>query len=246
MDFHTDLPESFNDILHAPAFIINMDPTSERYRLSVIRAITAGFKNLHRVQAVNGADADIKERFEIHPLTHDVMTMHPQARGCMFSHLIVLKHIMDNKIPYAIIFEDDILFHKDWHILAPKYYKHTPKRADYVYMGHHCGNAIPYAHIVRVPVYCTHAMIVTEQGAHRMYEMLVRYPYEQTLAIDIMAVEIMRNMLQNNSPFPWSFEWYVWNSEMFPDLEAQKLLRPNTSHKDKGLVFQQWFNTTYS
>ena len=119
-------------------------------------------------------------------------------------------------------------------------------------MGHHCGNAQPNVHISRVPVFCTNAYILTFEGACLLYNYITRnYPYELE-AIDVMLVRLQMAILDSkrgvanpqspsrSSSQTFEFEWYAWNSEMFPDNDSYALINPGQVVRDKGLVFQQY------
>lgn len=248
------IPHTWKDLLSAPAFIIHLERHTSRVEKCVSRTHAAGYTNVQLFPAVDG---QVLEEWSRHPVTYDGSSLIPKAAGCLLSHLNVWKKIMDENIPYATVFEDDILFHTKWHQLASSYYDATPKHADMIYMGHHCGNVVPNVHVLRVPVYCTNAYIVTVDGARKLYEMITQYPYHDYLhAIDMMLVRLMSEQLhvqQHNKNhkntgenlLPLRFpilEWYVWNSEMFPDEDTMPLIHPDLVHKDKGLVFQEWMH----
>lgn len=236
----TSLPHEFNEFLKLPAFLISVDQTKERFHNSVQRIREAGFQDIRVFEAVKGNSPDtLAEEWSKHPTTYDKKHLHAGPAGCLLSHLGVLKRIIDENHSAAVVFEDDVLFHTQWHGLAPQYYLHTPKGADMIYMGHHCGNAIPHLAIYRIPVYCTHAYVVTKRGAQRLYEILTKYPYDFTHQIDMMLVMIQNEIMRGESQF--ALDWLVWNTEQFPDPESAKHIHPHVVHKDKGLVFQEWY-----
>jgi hypothetical protein len=39
---------------------------------------------------------------------------------------------------------------------------------------------------------------------------------------------------------PYQYEWYAWNSEMFPDPANEPYKNQDALEKDMGLVFQQY------
>ena len=146
---------------------------------------------------------------------------------------------MENNIPYAIIFEDDLLFHTDWDKLAPFYYDITPKQCDMIYMGHHCGNVHPHMPIVQAPMYCLNAYVITQGGTRKLYDMITKYPYADFGVIDMMLVKLQHDILFNQNN-PYKYIWYGWNSQMYPDLINEKRKHPSSLTKDMGLVFQQY------
>lgn len=234
------LPSDWADVMNAPAFVVHLPRDKHRKDKCMTRLKDAGYRHVVVVDAVDGYNQAIAQA---HNVRCDMSWMVPKGAGCMLSHLNVWKHIIENHIPYATIFEDDCVFHSDWHQLAQSYYHATPKSADVIYMGHHCGNVFRDKHVVQVPVYCLNAVILTLQGAKKMYQMMTQYPYDDNHAIDMMLVRLQSEQLYANgaSTMP-RLEWYVWNSEMFPDSNTSHLIHPDLRHKDKGLVFQEWMH----
>lgn len=236
---------SWQEALEAPTYVIHLDRHTQRRDICLERVKKAGYTDVRLVPAVDG---HVPEEWARHPIEYDGSLFIPKAAGCLLSHLKVWKEIIDQKVPFATVLEDDCVFHCAWDELAPKYYAATPVVWDMIYMGHHCGNVYPDVHIARVPVYCTNAYMVTLEGAQKLYEWITRYPYHDYLhAIDMMLVRLMQDQLQRErfghsaSHLPF-LQWYVWNSQMFPDAQAAALIHPDLVEKDKGLVFQEWMH----
>lgn len=233
------LPEDFSAVLKAPVFIISRD--QERYNICRNRVRRAGFTG-HILQAP-GVDREnqdeIDREWARHPFlpNHKPFGQHPAA--VMLAHLNLWKHITELNILYVTIFEDDMLFHTEWETLAPQYYQHTPKNTDMIFMGHHCGNVHPEAHIIETPVYCLNAYIITCDGVRKLYEMITKYPYEDFGVIDMMLVRLQHDILINRRN-PYKYHWYVWNSQMYPDNISEKYKNRDALTKDMGLVFQQY------
>lgn len=236
----TELPNSWKSLIsESPAFAIHLDKHTDRLDNCVKRIADAGYKNMQLYPAVFCHDPSA---WALHNVKFDGSWMVPRVAGCLLSHLGVWKKIIDENIPVATVFEDDVIFHSQWHELAEKYYDATQKSCDMIFMGHHCGNVYPNIHIVQVPVYCLNAYIVTLEGAQKLYQMITQYPYDDNHAIDMMLVRLMIEQLQNCShPDMPQLRWLVWNTEMFPDPVSQQLIHPQLVHKDKGLVFQQQY-----
>lgn len=246
MDNH-GFPAAFQDLLGAPAFVIHLSGKQpQRWDTCAARLAEAGFADVRRFEAVDGRDAE--RCMDLYKNTHRVAfnlenSWH-HGNGCMLSHLGVWKHILDAQIPFATIFEDDVFFHSRWDALAPQYYEATPKPCDMFYMGHHCGNAIPNAHIQQSPAYCLQAYAVTLQGAQKLYKMITQYPYQdRDIAIDLFLVRLQREIVsqRHRSEVPDALDWFVWNAEMFPDPDPMwnHRIDPQHIHKEKGLVFQE-------
>jgi GR25 family glycosyltransferase involved in LPS biosynthesis len=232
------------ELLALPAFVINLDRQPERWEKTRERLENAGFRDVRRVSAVDGKEASLPQQWDRHrPLRFDPTKLIPHAAGCMVSHLNVWKYMIDHNIPRACIFEDDVLVHARWGELAPAYWAKTPTDADMVFMGHHCGNYHePHNPVYTCPVYCLNAYVLTLQGAVKLYHMITQYPFPETHAIDMMMVTLMCMLLRKSLILPFTFQWYVWNTQMHPDETAMSKIHPHLVEKDKGLIFQEWYD----
>jgi GR25 family glycosyltransferase involved in LPS biosynthesis len=240
-------PKSWDELLQGNVYIINLDRQPERYALSRQRAVDAGFKNVNRWRATDCMEDDIPAAWATHgspefdPSDKKFVDFahHPHKQGIFLSHFSLLKHIVDNNIPFATVYEDDIAFHKDWSQLAPAYFAGTPPDYGLCYIGHHCGCGVD-ANIVRVPVYCTQSYIVTYEGAKLIYNK-IKNDRSGVRTIDCQLNYYMCMWLRDNT---YDFcNWYAWNGEMFPDETVVK--HPDHVQKDLGLVFQDYqsYNT---
>ena len=121
-----------------PAFIIHVSELcGERIEICKTRVENAGYKNIVLFNGVNSSkQEEIDEAMKLFPrLPGFDKDETPGKLGCTLSHLKVLRHIIDNNIERATIFEDDVIFHPNWDILSKRYYYHTPKNYDMIYMG---------------------------------------------------------------------------------------------------------------
>lgn len=236
------IPNTFAEILDCPAFLINLDRQKDRLDLSVRRLRAAGFSNIQRIAGVDGRNIhELLEAWDYHGNPRfdpadgwfNDPIEHPHKQGIMASHLHIWKRIIDERIPIATVFEDDIVFHRDWKLLAHDYYMQTPKDFGICFMGHHCGCGLPF-HIVRMPVFALHAYIITLEGAIYLYNKIMTDP-KGLRTIDCLLNDYMRLALAHPSTM---CNWYAWNAEMFPDPTVQKY--PQHAKKDQGLVFQEF------
>lgn len=232
------LPEEWPEILTSPAFIIST--ADRRYSVCSRRAKDAGFTNVSRMPGVDRSSQEaIQEEWKRHPfLPKNQPHSEGHAAAVMLAHLNVWKHIIDNGIKHCVVFEDDMLFHTEWESLAEKYYRSTPKTADMIFMGHHCGNAYPDMHIAQVPVYCLNAYIITLDGAKMMYHMITQYPVDDFGVIDMMIAHIQTDIVVAGVN-PFGYSWFAWNTQMFPDPANEPYKHKDALAKDMGLVFQQ-------
>jgi hypothetical protein len=158
----------------------------------------------------------------------------PFIPAILLSLLNLLKHIIDNNLQIATIFEDDIIFHKNWNALAYKYYEITPNDFDMIYIGQHCGKGFN-SHVAKdFPIYALHAFIITLDGAKYLYNKIINDP-DGVWTSDCMIFKYMSNKHSEKDEF---LTWYIWNSDMFPDNTYSK--HPTHGNKDGGLVFQEY------
>lgn len=234
----------WKDILQAPCFVINMDRCKERWDASFQRIQEAGFQNIHRFRAVDAKHDSLSDAWHIHgsptfDKNDEEFVSFPGKQGCMLSHLHLWKKIIDENIPVAVVFEDDVCFHGQWGSLAPRYYSYTPKDFDILYVGSQIDYWID-GHIVQTPVFCTHAYIITQSGARIVYDLLLRDP-NGVRTIDCMLIDHMKACVFRQVQCP--FQWYVWNGLKFPEREA--LIDRHWAKRNTGLVFQDVSLGTY-
>lgn len=232
------MSDHVSDLLNARCFVINMDRCPDRLETSINRIRDAGFKNIERFAAVDASQPGAKEdgwaRHGNPPMykEDDEFFTYMGKQGCMLSHLDLYKKIIDERIPIAVIFEDDVEFHKDWHRLVPSYWTSTPRDWDMIYLG--CNIEGPVKHDIDITyVYCTHAYVVTLQGAERIYNYLLTVP-TGVYTIDCMFLNHHRFYLLYNQPR--HYIWYVWDAKRFLDERRQR--DEKWACRNRGLVFQ--------
>ena len=109
--------QSFEDFLKLPCYIINLDRNPERWNVCEKRLQEAGFTNYKRISGVDGKNKlELQKEWELlnnpkFSAWDTEFKSYPGKQGCFLSHLKIWKDILDKKIPYALIFEDDIVFH---------------------------------------------------------------------------------------------------------------------------------------
>ena len=68
----------------------------------------------------------------------------PNARvimGCYLSHLYVMKHIVQNKIPFSVVFEDDVVFSDNFVFYMEHLLADLPSDGEIIFLGHIFGIA---------------------------------------------------------------------------------------------------------
>jgi len=231
-------PTSWQQVLDGPSFVINMADCKDRLQAAKKRIHAAGFSFVTRFNAVDARRTDdLAAAWARHgnPASDPSdaeFTQYPGKQGCFLSHVDLWKHMVDNRIPFATVFEDDVFFHSAWQTLAPKYFEATPKDYDLLYIGSQI-ELMVQSHILRTPVFCTHAYIITLEGAERCLAALLKHP-DGVSTIDCMLINYMKAAIFKKKPCP--FTWYVWNGTLVPDPAAAA--DPSWAKRNHGLVFQ--------
>ena len=231
-------PATWQDVINGPAFIINMSECKDRLSISKKRIHDAGFAFVTRWNAVDARDANaLAAGWARHGTpkfdpTDEEFVSYKGKQGCFLSHVDLWKYIIDNNIDSAMIFEDDVSFHYMWEQLAAKYYEATPKDYDLLYMGSQIDMMVK-SHILRTPVFCTHAYLITKDGARACMDALFGAA-AGVRTIDCMLIDMMKGAVLRQETCP--FKWYVWNGTLFPDPAANE--DPGWATRNSGLVFQ--------
>jgi len=241
-DMSTKYP-SWSEILAAPTFIINMDACPDRMTTTEKRVRNAGYTDVRRMPAIDARTCDLAAEWAIHgspqfdPRDTEFVT-YPGKQCCHLSWLKMLTHIIDNSIPYATIFEDDVIFHKDYDTLAPAFYEGTPKNFDYLYLGCQLDNPGACMEITNAPAFCTHALLFTLEGAKKLKKFLLEFP------AGISTIDCMIHMTVSNTPWPkMAFVYYAWNAIKFHD--PARFMPKDWTKRNIGLVFQDYEMGTF-
>lgn len=219
------------------SFLLNMDRSfHDRYEKAKTNIEKAGFTNIHRIRGFDKDLDDLEEQWRIHgdppKRDKDTFLTNKGKQACALGHYHIWKKMIEENIPQAFVFEDDVFFHKYWHQLAPHYWECTPKTFDILYMGSSFDVRAPNL-ILQAPLYCTHAYFITLEGARKLYDLLLKDPLG-TWTIDCQLREFMTGARQPQVPFTW----YLWNG--LPNLDPIAMRSPKWQDrlKNSGLVFQ--------
>jgi GR25 family glycosyltransferase involved in LPS biosynthesis len=234
-------------VLASPCFIVHLPKHTER--IPVYQRIQeAGFQKIYWYPAVRGDQLpSIRQamaRLQLGKLDHGIST---GALGCLLSHLCLLQQIIQEEIPVATIFEDDVLFHPEWSTLAPQYFEKMVEEYpgyEVVFLGNQLDRCRvfrePGPMLTQEPVYCTHAYVVTLEGARRMLICLLEWNYRDNSYTGLTLIDVMIKKLQFNSNYGLNkqiFQWYSWNGTKYPSI-YNKLPITNLTCRNTGLVFQ--------
>lgn len=242
-----------NRLLEQPAFVIHLQRCTERKPVFMKNITNAGFKD---IRIFNGVDGSIIENIRDAKLKLEKnIIFDPEvsfgAIGCALSHFLVLKHIIDNNIQFATIFEDDVWFHPDWDTLSVEYYNETPNDWDIIFIGNgldSCRNVnIITPKITTESCWCTHAYMITLEGCKKLLNSLINWDYRNfdhctrgktisgLYAIDIMIKDIQNNIISKKCS--QLFNWYSWDGTKYP-YKLNLLPVVGNDARNTGLVFQ--------
>jgi GR25 family glycosyltransferase involved in LPS biosynthesis len=223
------LPLSFEQILHGPCTILNMDKCQdERWDIVEKRVKDAGFVNVIRESAIDGMNCDLPLMWKNLGVNSNVeYAFKTQGQsGCTLSHIHLWQKIINNNISFMTVFEDDVMFHKHWHNLAENIFWYlTDKTCDLVYMGSHGGFTPHMPLVLQHPVYCTHAYIITLEGARKLVDLFLTS--KKLEVID----NVIHMLMSNNDSF---LRWQCWNATSFDDNARNTAYK----HRNDGLVYQ--------
>lgn len=228
-------PNTWNDVLNAPSFVINLERRPDRWAQASKEIENAGFENVIRWNAVDYKNTEqCNEAWESlgkpvrHPSFNNDFEDYPGTWGVFLSQTTLWKKIVDEQIPYACIFEDDALFHSQWSELAPVFFQNTIKEYDVLFFGSQFEFQSNY-HIDKGPVFCLHAYMVTCEGAKQLLDYVLSKEAGGIYTIDTM----LKVAMEWKDP---PFKWLVWNSCEFPCTKAN--MSSAWKKRNNGLVFQ--------
>jgi glycosyl transferase family 25 len=220
-------------ILTSPSFVINLPRCSDRLHYSMEQLKNAGYSQVSVFQAIDGIQSsEVEEALKIfhYPKLDSIK---PGAIGCLLTHMKLLNHIIEQNIPITNIFEDDIHFHPEWEVLSKEYYALTPIDYDVLFIGNQLENPLTLSEITSEYCYCTHAYIVTLEGAKKMLNVILQYIKNGLREIDCILKEVFNKHKSEGISSP--FVLYSWNGTKYP---CYYNTSANIHCRNTGLVFQ--------
>ena len=246
-------PKTWDEFLAGPVIVISKNNTNDAYIRTEKRLRDAGFSNIiqsdlpsikesvYTIQVHwNRLFAGKQPNFNTEDTAFIDTQNYPQKQESAVAHFNAYRYIITNNLDYAFVVQDNIVFHKDWALLASKYFEVTPPDYALCYVGHHCGCGIN-AHVIRAPTFSMQSIIVTREGAQFIIDKILFHP-KGVSTLDCMINAAMTTALINQEPGTDGISndfcnWYAWNAEMFPDSTANKIAE--YTEKDLGLIFQE-------
>jgi GR25 family glycosyltransferase involved in LPS biosynthesis len=238
------LPSSWAELCSSPVHMLGLKRFSFRREYSAARLAACGFSNINFVDAFDGYRENVDEALRSLGILLKT-DIKPGPKACFYTHVAEWKKMIDEDIPYRVFFEDDVLGHLDLpNGLGQTFWDATPKDFDMLYLGSMMNPAEPELYdpnnrIVNLPSYCTHAYIMTLEGAKKIIKLMNEINSNNIPLnnLDITLVEFQRHNRMN---------WYCWNGtniqKSFPTFDEglpwQAFSDVILPEKDMGLFWQ--------
>ena len=181
------------------AYIISLKKETEPESRKLIKNIKDLDADLNPVwfNGINGKTTDLQQyKHHFDPMYFNTLT--PSMIGCALSHLYVWKQIASSEKEYSIVFEDDVIFTKNFKSGFENYLKNVPEDFDILalgyldashpvlYLTHSILNQFKYnvmkdvnGYIIQPQMFLqAHAYIVSKKGAKRLIELMDGYIYQ--------------------------------------------------------------------
>jgi len=246
------VPSNFDDFLKGPAVILGLSRhRTTRYDYTLQKLQDAGFTSLSYFEGTDGFNDDIVSiSNELNIRLRDTMMADyksniPENRsdgslGFTLSCIRIWKKVVDEGLPFLIIFEDDALPEANFKNIARQWYDETPKTFDFMFMGsgwhdHEENKAYYGQRIISYPCFCTHAYVITNEGAKKALRLA--NITSQKNGVDKGDCEMIVWMRQNN------INYYVWNNRgvhMISYPTADKHTDSVIKARDNGLIYQNY------
>ncbi len=239
---------SFEELLQNGGVILSLARYQYRFLHTKQRLEEVGFQNLHFYKGFDGFQEDLSGvalQLGFSGVYAQDIASRPGNIACTLSHISLWKKVVDEQLPYLLIFEDDALPHPNFRQLAPAWWEKTPQDLDIILLGNQMNTEIQELYdtntlIVKHPAFCLHAYIVTQKGAQRLLE-LVR---AQSI-LKMNDVQVMDWMFQRLLQFVcWNGTWLEKPYPVFTqETLLEKALQTTdmiVERRDTGLIYQNF------
>lgn len=238
---------SYESFLKGGGVVLTLPRHRNRYEYTLQKLQEAGFENLRPFEGIDGFEADLPKEMEalgFHGRFDEEIAAKPGHIACTLSHIKIWKMIVDEKLPYCLIFEDDALPHPEFRTLARTWWNLTPKMMDLVLIGNQMDTAntnlvAQRQHIVSQPAYCLHAYVLSQKGAQRLLDLTFAEP-----KMKMNDVQVARWMSEERIHYVcWNGTWlsdrrYETFTEHMP-IESVKT-DMIVERRDTGLIYQNF------
>jgi polysaccharide biosynthesis protein PslH len=206
------VPETFAELQSNPCYMVYVPRVRKRAEHSLKRLRDVGFDNVVLAEGVDGAREDPRVVGERRGFLFDPGLAAGQI-GTTLSMIGLWEKVVDEGLPYMLVFEDDVLPHPDIRRLGPQYWAETPRAADFVFLGTQLvveDLPDPDQRVVVSPSWCMHAYVITQEGARRALSLL----REQLSCFDRWLATTdreVRHWMETGA-----IRYFCWNGTMLP------------------------------
>jgi hypothetical protein len=239
------IPETFAELQAHGGVMMCLSRHRARAEYSLAKLRDVGFTNIEPYEGVDSFTEDVRritaaEGWSFHP------KISASRIGNALSILRLWRQVVNEGLPYILIFEDDVLPRPDVARLGPRYWEDTPRDLDFVYLGNQM-TIEPRDEgrlVVQAVSWCTHAHIVSNEGAHRALQLLSRTRHD-FLDEDIDGADTQIRQWMGRGVIRWA----CWNGTHLPkvfktsDEVANLAAVPSDvawSRRDTGLFYQNY------
>lgn len=113
-------------------YLINLERRQDRFK-KIYNKLSKFNIKFERFSAIDGSKIGVRDEW-IQLLENGSKISSPGAYGCLMSHLQIIKQAKQNKFSKILIFEDDIIFHKEFNNELRKI-NNVPHDASIIYLG---------------------------------------------------------------------------------------------------------------
>ncbi|MFA5132118.1 MAG: glycosyltransferase family 25 protein [Candidatus Paceibacterota bacterium] len=115
-----------------PIFVINL-PIDVKKKEAVEKQLQALGAKYEFVDGIYGDDARVVERYDaVRAIEEHGKPLYFGEKGCAVAHALVYERIVQEKIPYAVILEDDIMLPADFILIIEKEINTKNKKWDWL------------------------------------------------------------------------------------------------------------------
>jgi GR25 family glycosyltransferase involved in LPS biosynthesis len=236
MNIVMPIPNTVADFLNLPVFVVNLAIATNRFHTVAPRIQQAGFKNIFRYLGIHGANHS--QRMTAYATLgnpritqKDMWFLHSAGRqGCLLSHLLLWRQMIEQNIPVAVVLEDDVCFHSRWEEILPEYLEKIPQDVDLVYLGCQFRQSSTGKIVDKIECITTHAYVVTLEGAKILFDTLMNEPDGLSTLDEMIHYKVMK---------PRKINWATFDTQ-YPEYEDPKVkqMPPDFQYRACGLIFQ--------
>jgi GR25 family glycosyltransferase involved in LPS biosynthesis len=249
LTFLQEMELTFQEFQQKGGVILSLPRYEYRFQHTRHHLQQVGFQNIQFYKGIDGFVDDLSGiaiQLGIPGIYTEDIAHRPGNIACTLSHISLWKKIIDDSLPYLLIFEDDALPHPNFGEVGPLWWDQTPGDLDMILLGNQMNPTLqelydPTKLIVRHPAYCLHAYIVTQKGAQKLMQLV-----KSQSAMKMNDAQVMDWMSQGLLNFVcWNGAWiqnkgYDTFTQRTPLQAALDKMDMIVEKRDTGLIYQNF------